>query len=500
MTEPDTTKSRTKNSTWRHILPPAPHVVLASLIGLALRLLFVLRFPTDAGDTGVYEELARNWIDTHVYGLCFPNGLMPSDIRGPGYPAFLALVYMFLRRSRLAILLAQALIDLCTCFLVAGLAGLLAPPAARRRVTLAALWLAVTCPFVANYAAVPLTEVLTTFLTAAGLLALVSGCAKIDDTDPEGSAPGGNGWAWFCGGLLVGLGTLVRPETPIVLAAFAVVLAWRWRHRADWGKLLPAGLLSALGLMLPLVPWAARNWVRFHEVQFLAPRFASTPDEYTPRGLYAWTATWLVRYRDVYLVPWNVDGYPIDIANIPESAFDSPEERARTAKLLDQYNDALVMTAPVDQGFAELARERTARHPLRTYLWVPLERAATVWFTPRVELLPLSGHLTPVRETWREDHRDFSISAASVFLSLFYVGLAFWGLGRALRRSAGGGTPVYAATALALLVTFIVLRTAFVTTVETPEPRYVLECFPALMAIGALAWLPRTEPGPRGKV
>ncbi len=496
MTEPDTTKSRTKNSTWRHILPSASQIVLASLTGLALRLFFVLRYPTDAGDTGIYEELARNWSNAHVYGLYFPNGLMPSDIRGPGYPAFLALVYMFLRRSRVAILLAQALIDLCTCFLVAGLAGLLVAPAIRRRVTLAALWLAATCPFVANYAAVPLTEVLTTFLIAAGLLALASGCLKIDDPGTEGSAPGSIGWAWFCGGLLVGLGTLVRPETPIVLAAFALALAWRWRRRADWGKLLRAGLLSALGLLLPLAPWAARNWVRFHEVQFLAPRFASTPDEYTPRGLYAWTDTWLVRYRDVYLVPWNVDGDPIDIANIPGSAFDSPEERARTGQLLDEYNDALVMTAPVDQGFAELARERTARHPLRTYLWVPLERAATIWFTPRVELLPLSGHLTPVRETWREDHRDFSISAASVFLSIFYVGLAFWGLGRALRQRAGGGTPTYATTALAILVIFVLLRTAFITTVETPEPRYVLECFPALLAIGALTWSPRTKSGP----
>jgi hypothetical protein len=68
------------------------------------------------------------------------------------------------------------------------------------------------------------------------------------------------------------------------------------------------------------------------------------------------------------------------------------------------------------------------------------------------------------------------------------VGLALWGLGRALRRNGPSG--VYGATALALLVTFVLLRTAFVTTVETPEPRYILECFPALLAIGALAWLP----------
>ena len=419
----------------RRTVPPAYQIVLASLTGLALRLFFVLRFPLDAGDTGIYEELARNWIDDHVYGLHFPNGLLPSDIRGPGYPAFISLLYIVLRRSRLVILLAQAILDLCTCYLAAGLASLLAPEAFRRRVTSAALWLAATCPFVANYAAVPLTEVLATFLTAAALLALVSGCVRLDGDRlaPSGKAPISEK-IWFAGGLLVGLGTLVRPETPLVLAALAVVLMLRWRRPANWGALLRVGLFSALGLLLPLAPWAARNWVSMHhEVQFLSPRFAETPDEYAPRGLYSWTGTWLVRYRDVYLVPWQVDGFPIQLSDIPPAAFDSPVERAQVASLLDAYNSTLVMTPTIDNGFAELARERTARHPLRTYLRVPLERAATLWFTPRVELLPLSGHLTPVAQKWREDRTDFVVSSASVLLNVFYVGLALWGLRRTMQ-------------------------------------------------------------------
>jgi hypothetical protein len=39
--------------------------------------------------------------------------------------------------------------------------------------------------------------------------------------------------------------------------------------------------------------------------------------------------------------------------------------------------------------------------------------------------------------------------------------------------------------AVAFLVLFILIRTAFLTTLETPEPRYVLVCFPALIALGA---------------
>jgi hypothetical protein len=45
----------------------------------------------------------------------------------------------------------------------------------------------------------------------------------------------------------------------------------------------------------------------------------------------------------------------------------------------------------------------------------------------------------------------------------------------------------------ALLIVFIVVRTAFFTTfVETPEPRYVLECFPAVIALAAQVFSPRS--------
>src|SRR2546426_8067323 len=81
-------------------------------------------------------------------------------------------------------MLTQAALDLFTCFLTAALAGFLAPKAQRRRVAVAALWLAATCPFVANYAAVLLTEVLATFLTALALLTLLHAAAG-EEIDPD---------------------------------------------------------------------------------------------------------------------------------------------------------------------------------------------------------------------------------------------------------------------------------------------------------------------------
>ncbi len=392
-------------SSLRRFLAPPVQVTMASVAGLGLRLFLVLRFPAGAGDSAIYEELARNWVAEHVYGLYFANGLLPSDMRPPGYPAFLALLYLLFRRGGAVIVLAQAVLDMGTCYLVAWLAGRLVAKPYRQRISLTALWLAATCPFVANYAAVPLTEVLATFLTAAALIPLTAAFGHMEGHgatfrgECSGSVTGsgknlwdrlwghlwGHPWdrrwdhksrEWFLGGLLAGFGALVRPETPLVLAAAALVLMLvlaihgrRSTNRGDggdWGNLVRAGALMAAGLTIPLIPWAVRNWVDFHEVQFLAPRFAASPDEYMPRGLYAWTDTWLVRYRDVYLVPWNVDGGRIEIGDISAAAFDSAGERARVAELLDRYNATLRMTPEVDQGFAELARENaeTMRHPL----------------------------------------------------------------------------------------------------------------------------------------
>ncbi len=443
------------------------HLILAVLAGIGLRLLFVLQFPADAGDTPIYDELARNWVAHHVYGLFLGGSLTPVDVRAPGYPAFLAVLYTLFGSSRLAVLLAQAGLDLVTCIVTAALAARLVPQPLRQRVAIAALWLAATCPLVANYAAVPLAEVLAVFFTALAVLVFVDllGCGALSLR------------ACFFGGLLAGLGTLVRPETPLLLVAVALVLAARWRRPADWAKLARAAVLLAAGLIAPLAPWAARNWLALHRVQFLARRYSEMPGEFVPRGFYAWTRTWLVRFRDVYLAPWNLEEKPIRIEDLPRAAFDSAEERARVAALLDEYNTTLSVSTEMDRAFAQIAHERTARHPLRTYLWIPLNRAATLWFTPRIELLPYSGNLWPPGQQWEEDPVDFLVTGGLGLLNFIYAGLALVGAWR--WRSRPG---------LALLVAFILVRTAFFTQVETPEPRYVLECFPAVLALGALAW------------
>jgi 4-amino-4-deoxy-L-arabinose transferase-like glycosyltransferase len=455
------------------------NVAAAVCAGLALRVYLVLKFPvTDTGDALFYIELAWNWLKNGVYGFAVHGQLTPVDMRVPGYPAFLAAVFAVAGQSPRAAMLAQVVVDLATCFVIALIAARLAPENSRRRVALAGLWLAALCPFMANYTAVVLTETLVIFLTALAILVLLQtdvGGAQVARATAFLANP------WLLAGIVVGFGTLVRPETPLVLFAAGLVLVAKWWRPADWMKLIRAGLLMGLGLLIPLVPWAARNWNTLHDVQFLAPRYSELPGEYTPLGFTAWTNTWMWRFRDVYLTQWKVNEEEIAIDQLPPYAFDSQDEKERMADLLDEYNEALTIDPPLDQGFREIARERTARHPLRTYVTVPLLRTLTLWFAPRVELLPSSGHLWPLREEWQDDRPDFLVTLGLSVVNVIYIALALAGAWLARRRPGW-----------ALLILFCVVRTLFfVKFVETPEPRYVLECFPAVIALAAQVFAAR---------
>lgn len=205
------------------------NVVAAVLAGLALRVYLVLKFPvTDTGDAPFYMELAWNWLKNGVYGFPVYGRLTPVDMRVPGYPAFLAAVFAFAGQSARAAMLAQVAVDLATCFVIALIAARLAPVAARRRVAIAGLWLAALCPFTANYTAVVLTETLVIFLTALATLVLL----QTDAGGAQEVRAQGSGVAafltnpWRLAGIVVGFGTLVRPETPLLLLPRALC-CWR---------------------------------------------------------------------------------------------------------------------------------------------------------------------------------------------------------------------------------------------------------------------------------
>ena len=474
--------------------------VVALAAGLCLRLFFVLKYPANSGDTILYEQIATNWLKHHVYAMDVGGAVTPVDLRMPGYPAFLAIVYALTGRTgadaRIWVMLAQIVVDLLGCLLMARLAELLAASnegiPTDKRVRSVALWLAVLCPFTANYCAVALTEVFAVFWTALACCAVVVALRRIEKPDflVKGShLPLGRSaeYSALGAGLIMGMGTLFRPETPLLLIAAAVVFGGLLFRLQDFKRWVIVSLVMGLGCLMVLSPWATRNLITLGEAQFLAPKNSNLPGELVPYGFMTWEKTWLYRVKDCYLVPWKLNDESIDVEQIPARAFDTAEEKQRVAGILEQYNNDLTLTAEEDQEFGALARERTARHTLRTYLWLPAARAATIWFTPRIELIPVSGHVFPLRQTREDDPVDQEITIGFFVLNLFYAGLGLWGAVWLWRSN------LAARPAVAFLALFILLRTAFLTTLETPEPRYVLVCFPALIAMGAQVFAGRSD-------
>ncbi len=481
-----------------------PGTLTALAVGLCLRLFFVLKFPAGSGDTALYEQIATNWLKHGIYAMDVAGTLTPVDLRMPGYPAFLAIIYALAGKTgdaaRLWVMFAQIAVDLLSCVATGALATLLLTgdesPSTIKRLFSAGLWLAALCPFTANYTAVPLTEVFATLLTVVALILLVLLQKSFGGYSVSGPELRMRLTSFLSrhfltilsivAGFVVGLATLFRPESPLILIAawlvFAAFLSLRLEWRRFW-LILPMGIAWAL----PLLPWAARNAVTLHEVQFLAPRNSNLPGELVPYGFMAWEKTWLYRVRDCYLVPWKLNDDVINLEEIPANAFDTPEEKERVAAILDQYNDDFFLTPNEDAAFAKLAKERTSRHPLRTYLWLPVKRAVRIWFTPRIELLPVSGHVFPLAYMWEEDPVDQRVTSGLFLLNIVYIALGVWGAFLLWQQR-------FARPAVALMIVFILLRTVFLTTLETPEPRYVLVCFPALLALAAQVFAKRGTP------
>ena len=446
------------------IVSESKRFFLASTVAaFILRLIFIFRFPSVTTDSFIYGDIAKNWLQHGVYGITSANGVAPTCIRLPGYPAFLAAAFaIFGMEHYRAALVLQMFVDVGTCFVVADIARRVVGPQASK----AAFLLAALCPFTSNYVATALTETLEIFFTALALNCALAGL------ESDGGEKIG---AWFGCGLATAATILLRPDGGILLAAVEFFLVWtlvqKSRNSLSTGRLMRAMFIVGIVSLAPLIPWTVRNLHTLNRLQPLAPRYANEEDEFVPAGFNRWVKTWIADYTSVEEIYWPIPGEPVDAAKLPDRAFDSTQQRKETVELLQQYNSTLYVSPELDAKFAGLAAQRIRESRLRYYAWLPLLRIADMWLRPRTEMLPSDSR-------WWEFNDDPTWSALAVGLGLigiFYVVSGLAGFLRGGLRYTG------------LLTTFVVVRSLFLGTLENPEPRYALECFPVVIVFAAAA-------------
>jgi hypothetical protein len=339
-----------------------------------------------------------------------------------------------------------------TCLLIAGFVRRLCG----QRAAMLALWLAALCPFTANYVAMPLTETLSIFCVALGLYAFAAVLER-----PH--------WGWM---LMLAFawsyGALLRPDGALLAVAWVPALVLYGRSSLGLARSLRIALLCGLISVLPFAAWAVRNWRTFHVFQPLAPRSATDPGEFKTPGFQRWTKTWMADFASTYEIYWNVPGDDIAIHLLPSRALDS--DARETLALVSRYNTDNVLTPPIDAGFAALAAERIRAHPFRYYVTLPLLRLADMWLRPRVEMLNIELRWWQ----YRLHHVETRISYAYGALNLLYLLAALIGA-------------FYWPRFTAAMVAYVVLRSVLLLTLEAPEPRYTLECFPIVIAFAAVA-------------
>jgi hypothetical protein len=435
-------------------------VALALAGGAWMRLWMLNAIPQISGDAPLYGNLAKNLLQGR-FAITDGSGVAHETlIRLPGYPLFLAACFrLFGLDNYTAVSCIQIALELVGCLLLAAFVRRIASPIYKDGAAHWTLWIAALCPFTAAYAVAPLTETPTLFAIELALWALTRFV--------EQSAWGDSLALTFA----VCFAALLRPDGALVGVALAPALVLGLRHTAiARGRLVRMGIVCILLALIPFGVWTARNWRAFHVFMPLAPRYANDPGEATNPGWQRWMKTWCLNFVSTSDIYWNVPNGPFDLTKLPARAFDSPEQYAETAALAAAYNDNGQDLSPeLDARFAQLADERVKANPLRYYVWLPLGRMADMWLRPRVENLNIDLDWWVYRHHYSETRFSWAYAGLNAaYLLLAMVGLCF--------------RPKY----WQWMVTYFLMRSVLLLTIEAPEARYTLECFPMVFALAGI--------------
>lgn len=245
----------------RHAAPWLRDAVAIAILGLVARLAVAAwaatRFPP-AADGTYYQRIAERIAQGFGYTWLWPDGAVTYAAHYPvGYPAMLAAIYAVTGAHPWAAMRLNAILGALAVFAVHRLAA----RAGTRRVAAIAGLLVALHPGLVAYTPAIMTEGVTASLLA---------CAAAIAAWASDRAAGRGFLARVAAlGLVLGVATLVRPQS-IVLAPILAVLAAIGGAREgegapraiDWRRVALAASIASAAAFAVCAPWTARNCVR----------------------------------------------------------------------------------------------------------------------------------------------------------------------------------------------------------------------------------------------
>src|SRR5215471_3771885 len=229
--------------------------IAITFVALGFRLFLALHLPNNDDDDGkFYALIANNLLDHHGYSGEEEEPYLPTYVRVPGYPLFLAGIFrVFGRDNSSAVRVVQSVVDTVTCWVVALLAFAWSPTEweleKRRRAMLMALALASVCPFTAIYVSTILTESWAMLLVTSFVLVATHAFRSEGYRNPI--------QLWLIAGVSGGLATMFRPDCAIFVGGAGLLLlgngllkSIRKRRVERSTRVLIATLLSCVSLVL----------------------------------------------------------------------------------------------------------------------------------------------------------------------------------------------------------------------------------------------------------
>lgn len=454
-------------------------------IAAVVRLVFVFLVPAGGGDWDIYSTVAQNIIDGCGVSLSPPgSGQCLPHFGGnqlPGFPAFAALMWAVSGQSDMAIRVAQTL-----CYVAA--LGWLMRAVSRTISPRAAFWVGLLMALSPLQVAWPRftqteTLALATNIWVAAELLLSLGERRLRMVP-----------------LAVALAAAIFIRLDAVLLALPVAVLGFILHRP--AEALRRGALLAVLVSLPLAGWTIRNIVV--GLPRLTPAPLVMPDNApAPVGYLAWGKSWVTEEYQRMGWAWPTTRMVYGSTVIDGRAYDSAEEKAQVEAWLEELATYQGQAFPphIDQRFAALAAERTARDPWRAYVGNNVRRAMALWSNPFSsfawpnELPGNFGHQARLEVARGGVSGALALAARFPFetvtkaltgsyrygLLLAAVVAAVWAVRRRPPRSL--------AVPVILMGTVVLARTLFFAFTNNVETRYTVEAVPWMeLAVVVAFW------------